>query len=205
MHISDGVLSALVVAAGWAVTLLIILAVLAKIKESDIVEEIPKISVMTAAFFVASLIHIPIGPTSVHPMLGGLMGIMLGPIAYISIFVGLILQALLFQHGGVTTIGINAVLVGIPALLAFYVFKRGHEKGMSEKFLGVLCGGFAVALSALLLVLSLISTGQEFLGLARIAALAHIPLIILEGILTGLIVAYLTTVKPELLPVKKKR
>lgn len=33
---------------------------------------------MTAAFFVASLIHVPIGPTSVHLLLNGLLGVVVG-------------------------------------------------------------------------------------------------------------------------------
>ncbi len=206
MHISDGVLSAPVIAAGWAITIIFLLVTFRlKMKESDMVEEIPKFSVMTAAFFVASLIHLPMGPTSVHPMLNGLVGIVLGPMAYIAMFVGLILQAFLFQHGGITTIGINAALVGIPAIIAFYLFKSGYDRGISEKLLGLLCGGLAIGLSALLLVIVLISTGQEFLGLAQVAAVAHLPLILIEGILTGTIVAYIAKVKPELLPVQMKK
>ncbi|AEH61771.1 cobalamin (vitamin B12) biosynthesis CbiM protein [Methanosalsum zhilinae DSM 4017] len=206
MHISDGVLSAPVIAAGWAITIIFLLVTFRlKMKESDMVEEIPKFSVMTAAFFVASLIHLPMGPTSVHPMLNGLVGIVLGPMAYVAMFVGLILQAFLFQHGGVTTIGINAALVGIPAIIVFYLFKRGYDRGISEKLLGLVCGGLAIGLSALLLVIVLISTGQEFLGLAQVAAVAHLPLILIEGILTGTIVAYIAKVKPELLPVQMKK
>ena len=206
MHISDGVLSAPVIAAGWAITIIFLLVTFRlKMKESDMVEEIPKFSVMTAAFFVASLIHLPMGPTSVHPMLNGLVGIVLGPMAYIAMFVGLILQAFLFQHGGITTIGINAALVGIPAIIAFHLFKSGYDRGISEKLLGLLCGGLAIGLSALLLVIVLISTGQEFLGLAQVAAVAHLPLILIEGILTGTIVAYIAKVKPELLPVQMKK
>ncbi|MDG6243024.1 MAG: cobalt transporter CbiM [Methanolobus sp.] len=206
MHISDGVLSAPVIAAGWIVTLFFIaLTIRSTMKKYDIVEQIPKFSVMTAAFFVVSLIHIPVGPTSVHPMLNGLIGIVLGPIAYVSMFVGLILQAFLFQHGGVTTIGVNAAMVGIPAMIAYYLFMKGYERGISEKTLGFMCGAFAIALAAILLVFVLLSTGQEFSGLARVAAVAHLPLIVIEGILTGAIVTYLAKVKPELLPKKMKK
>jgi cobalt/nickel transport system permease protein len=38
--------------------------------ESD---DLPKIAVVTSAFFVASLIHVPIGPTSVHLLIPGLV------------------------------------------------------------------------------------------------------------------------------------
>jgi cobalt/nickel transport system permease protein len=57
------------------------------------------------AFFVASLIHVPFGPTSVHLLIPGLVGAMLGPSAFLSIGLGLLLQSLLFQFGGITALG----------------------------------------------------------------------------------------------------
>ena len=57
------------------------------------VSDIPKVSVVTSAIFVASLIHVPVGPTSVHLVLSGLAGITLGWSAFPAIFVALILQA----------------------------------------------------------------------------------------------------------------
>jgi cobalt/nickel transport system permease protein len=65
VHISDGILSLPVLAAGWAITIaLLAVAIWWSKKKGNLEEEIPKLSVMTAAFFVASLIHIPVGPTS---------------------------------------------------------------------------------------------------------------------------------------------
>lgn len=203
MHISDGVLSATVVTGGWTIT--IVLAFLTlwwRSRESDITEEIPKFSVMTAAFFVASLIHLPIGPTSVHMIFNGLVGVVLGPLAYLSLVVGLILQAFLFQHGGVTTIGVNAMNIGIPALLSYYAFKKGYDFGISEKIMGAFSGGAAILMTVILLSITLLTTGQEFIGVAQVAAVAHAPLMIVEAIITGSVVTYLSKVKPELLPIK---
>ncbi|MEA1944780.1 MAG: energy-coupling factor ABC transporter permease, partial [Euryarchaeota archaeon] len=65
MHISYGVLSFPVVAVGWSVTLaLLAITLWWGTKDRGIAEEIPKVSVMTGAFFVASLVHIPVPPTS---------------------------------------------------------------------------------------------------------------------------------------------
>ena len=105
MHISDGVLSAPVLISGFVGTAAITAATIRKMD----LEEIPKISVITAVFFVASLIKIPAGPTSVHLILNGLVGVILGWRAFPAILLGLILQALLFGHGGVTAIGVNAI------------------------------------------------------------------------------------------------
>lgn len=203
MHISDGILSTTVITGGWVITIVIaMLSFWWRNREVDVVEEIPKFSVMTAAFFVASLIHIPLGPTSVHLIFNGLVGVILGPLAYVAMLVGLTLQAFLFQHGGVTTIGVNAMNVGIPALLCFYIFKKGVGYGLSEKIIGGISGGLAVFFTAILLSISLLTTGEEFLGVAGVAATAHFPVMIIEGIVTASAVTYLAKVKPELLPVK---
>ncbi|ATU07564.1 cobalt transporter CbiM [Methanohalophilus portucalensis] len=203
MHISDGILSTTAISGGWVVTIVIaILSFWWRYREVDVVEEIPKFSVMTAAFFVASLIHIPLGPTSVHLIFNGLVGVILGPLAYVAMLVGLTLQAFLFQHGGVTTIGVNTMNVGIPALLCFYIFKKGVDYGLSEKIIGGISGGLAVFFTTILLSISLLTTGEEFLGVAGVAAAAHLPVMIIEGIVTASVVTYLAKVKPELLPVK---
>ena len=72
---------------------------------------------LSAVFFVASLVHIPIGPTSVHPLLNGLMGIVLGWAAVPAILVALLLQAVFFGFGGITVLGVNVVNMAVPALV----------------------------------------------------------------------------------------
>ncbi len=330
MHISDGVLSLPVIAVGWGVTLTLLAIVLWRSKDS-IVEQIPKISVMTGAFFIASLIHVPIPPTSVHLILNGLLGVVLGVLAYPAMFIGLTLQALLFQHGGITTIGVNTMNVGVPALIAYGAFRMGCRRGISNtsisliaallaamvaggafftgfryqllstsesealicaiaaviaalltigaffagcrqgvsstgasgvsgnttaailaamiacgtffagfryqllsttiseiliiviatviiamitycafwagskgesiQLLGAICGFLAVFITAIFLAISLITTGDEFLDVAKVAVAAHIPLVIIESIITGSVVAFLVKVKPEMLPI----
>ena len=149
MHISDGVLSAPVVVSGWAVTLAFAGMTLRKMGG----DEIPKTAVLTSVFFVASLIHIPLGPASVHLILNGLVGVVLGMNAYLSILLGLTLQALLFQHGGIVVIGVNAVIMGLPAIAAFWVYRFGSlfigptGKGIC----GFAAGASCTALSGILL------------------------------------------------------
>ena len=197
MHISDGVLSAPVCLGGYVAAAGIIAASIKKIK----VDNMPRVAVMTSAFFIASLIHIPLGPTSVHLILNGLVGIILGPAAFISIFVGLVLQAFLFQHGGITTIGINAIMMGTPALLAYKIFNLRNKFNFrkNEFIFGALAGGSGVFLGTIILALVLITTGSEFMGVAKYAALAHVPIMVIEGIMTGFIASFLMKVKPEIL------
>jgi cobalt/nickel transport system permease protein len=84
-------------------------------------QEIPQVALLTAAFFVASLIHVPVPglPTSAHLLLNGLLGVVLGRRAALAIAMGLFLQAILLQHGGLTTLGVNCCVMALPALLAW--------------------------------------------------------------------------------------
>jgi cobalt/nickel transport system permease protein len=119
VHFSENVLSP-----SWAVAGFIgaaILAFLGAWRIRD--EEIPQIALLTAAFFVASLIHVPVGTvTSIHLLFNGLVGVVLGLRAGLAIPVGLFLQAALLQHGGFSMLGINSCIMTLPALLAWQLF-----------------------------------------------------------------------------------
>jgi cobalt/nickel transport system permease protein len=118
VHISDGILAAPWWLAGIGLTVL--LAVVGAWRVRD--EEIPRIALLTSAFFVASLIHVRLGPTSAHLLLNGLLGVILGWRAALAIPIAVSLQFLLFVHGGYTTIGINSLIMTLPALAAYYLF-----------------------------------------------------------------------------------
>ncbi|MEA3254424.1 MAG: cobalt transporter CbiM [Candidatus Altiarchaeota archaeon] len=197
VHISDGILSPEVLAAGWVVTIVLLTLSMRKLEA----EEIPRLSLITAAFFVASLIHMPAGPTSVHLILNGLVGVTLGILAYPSIFIGLVLQALLFGHGGVTVIGVNSMTMGLPALAAYSLFRLGGKTETPRRLglFGGLAGGLAVTLAVILTSLMLLTTGEEFMVVAAALIIAHIPIIIIESVVVGSIVAFLAAVKPEML------
>jgi cobalt/nickel transport system permease protein len=166
-------------------------------------DRIPQVGILSAAFFVASLVHVPLGPANVHLLLNGLMGAFLGWVAFPAILVGLILQALLFQYGGLTSLGVNTMIMAFPAVICSYAFGNGIRSGhsvvsMSSSFL---CGLLGIILSGLLLALSLVFAGEYFLGVAKVAVIAHLPLMVIEGLITALVVKFLKRVKPEMLEV----
>ena len=205
MHISYGVLSFPVVAVGWCVTLALLAITLRwGTKDRGIAEEIPKVSVMTGAFFVASLVHIPVPPTSVHLILNGLLGVVLGVLAYPALFIGLTLQSLLFSFGGIDALGVNTMNMGVPALIAYGVFRTGCRRGAPMALLGAICGGLAIFAAAILMAICLITTGKEFVDVAKVAVASHIPIMIIEAVITGSVVAFLAKVEPEMLPVDKE-
>lgn len=196
MHISDGVLPTSVAVGGFVVSIAIVAWTARKVNPEDL----PKLAVVTSAFFVASLVHVPIGPTSVHLLIPGLVGILLGGGAFISIGLGIILQSLLFQFGGITAIGANACMMGIPALISGWLFRATKGRTLSSHVLaGALAGVMGVLLATLLLALLLVSGGEDFLGVAKIAIYAHLPVFIIEGLVSAFVVSFLYKVKPEML------
>lgn len=197
MHIADGAVS-LPVAGAAALGAGAIMIYAIKGTKS---EEIPQISLLTGAFFAFSLISLPVGPTSVHPLLGGLLGIILKRRAPIAIFVGLLLQALLFRHGGITTLGVNLLLFSLPALLADKIFSALKRHSV---FAGAaIAGGGAVAGGVFLLVVLLLATdpiyGSGFLSVVNLLVAGHAPLMVIEGLLTGFAVSLLHRTKPHVL------
>jgi cobalt/nickel transport system permease protein len=122
VHIADGVLGWPWLLAGFI--LIGVLALAASWRVSE--EEVPRIALMTAAFFVASSIHVKLGPSSAHLLLNGLVGVILGFRAPLAILIGVTLQALLIAHGGVSTIGVNACTETLPALLVAALFPLLH-------------------------------------------------------------------------------
>jgi cobalt/nickel transport system permease protein len=120
VHIPDGVFSEPWLVGGFAgAAALAALSVrCSRFREEDIA----RIALLAAAFFVASLIHVRVGPSSVHLLLNGLLGVVLGWQAALAIPVGLFLQAALFGHGGFTTLGVNSCVMVLPALLSWLLF-----------------------------------------------------------------------------------
>jgi cobalt/nickel transport system permease protein len=118
VHISDGILRPSWIGGGLAVAAALALYGARHIRD----EEIPKIAVLTAAFFVASYIHVSVGASSVHLLLNGLIGIVLGRRAALAIPVGLFLQAALLGHGGFYSLGVNSCVMTLPAFLTWGLF-----------------------------------------------------------------------------------
>jgi cobalt/nickel transport system permease protein len=201
MHISEGVLSAPVLIAGAALSAGGVAIGLRKMSY----DKIPQVAVLTSAFFVASLIHVPIGPSSAHLVLNGLLGILLGWMAFPSILVALSLQALLFQFGGFTVLGVNTLIMAVPALVAYLLFSPLVK---NTKIILVSAGGFlagmtGIVVGAILIACALISTGESFRNVAMVIIVTHIPVMVIEGIMTTFCVLFLKRVKPEILEVSK--
>ncbi len=197
MHISEGVLSIPVLSAGAAVTLLGLGVGIKNVSHS----EIPKVALMTAAFFVASLVHVPIGPSNAHLVLNGLLGVILGWAAFPAIFIALVLQAVLFQFGGLTTLGVNTANMAVPGIFFGLMARRlitVRSPNLSA-FVAAVAGGLSVLGSGLLVALSLSLSGDSFSTVAKLIFGAHVPIAMVEAIVTGFATRFLLRVRPEIL------
>lgn len=201
MHISEGVLSGQVLASGAVLAVAGTAIGLKKITYDRIVH----VAILASAFFVASLIHINIGPASAHLILNGIVGLLLGFAAFPAILTALLLQSILFQYGGLTALGVNVLIMALPAVLSHYLLYPLLGKSARLTFIGgFLAGLCSILLSSLLLGSALWLTDKNFLETSLIIISANIPVMIIEGIITGFCVSFLIKVYPEILPVRKK-
>jgi cobalt/nickel transport system permease protein len=197
VHISEGVLSAPVLVSGGALAAAGTAIGLKKIDD----DHIARVGILSATFFVASLVHVPIGPSSVHLIMNGIVGLLLGWAAFPAILVALLLQAVFFQFGGITTLGVNTIIMALPAVICYYLFAPLLHK--DRKFLllaGFGCGFCAVLFGGVIVGLALMFTEENFLKVAMLVVTAHIPVMIIEGIVTAFCVAFLKKVQPAMLP-----
>jgi cobalt/nickel transport system permease protein len=202
MHISEGVLSAPVLLSGAALTAV---GTTVGLKRLDY-DRIAQVGLLSSAFFVASLIHVNIGPSSVHLILNGIVGLLLGWTAVPAILVALTLQALFFQFGGITALGVNTLIMALPAVVCHYLFRpllwRRPAVAMGASFA---CGFLAVLFSAMLLGGALYFTEKAFIPVASLAVAANLPVMIVEGLITAFCIAFLKKVEPGLLPDRRPR
>ena len=197
MHISEGVLSAPVLITGAVVA---VTGTAIGLRKLDL-DRVAQAGMMSAAFFVASLIHVPVGPSSVHLILNGIVGLLLGWAAFPAILIALLLQAMLFQYGGITTLGVNTVIMAVPAVVCYLVFgPLLLRKPPVCTAAAVASGAGAVLLGALLAAGSLMFTEDSFLAVAGLVVAAHLPVMAIEGVVTAFCVSFLKKVKPEMLP-----
>ena len=201
MHLSDGIVTLPVLAGGTAAAAAGLAVGLKRLKP----EGVPRVAVLSSTFFVASLIHIPVGVTSVHLILNGINGLLLGWAAFPSIFIALTLQMLLFQFGGVTVLGLNTFIMAFPAVVAGLLFgwtvrSRSRNMVMIGAFLA---GSVSVFLTGVLLALALDLSGEHFLEAAMVVLAAHIPVMVIEGVFTSACVGFLRKVKPEMLDIRQ--
>lgn len=198
MHIAEGVLSIPVLTIGAAVAVGGLVIGLRHMDERNLAS----CAIFSAVFFVGSLIHVPIGFANAHLLLCGLLGVMLGWASFPAIFIALLLQAILFQYGGLSTLGVNTFTMGSAAVSSWFVFKCVTALARSKAALftaGFLSGFIGIAFSSILTAMALAFTDEGFYAAAIALLVAHFPVMLAEGIITAFTVLFVARVKPGLL------
>ena len=95
---------------------------------------------------------------------------------------------------------ITTVIMAAPAVTCFYMFgwiirKKPGMAGVAA----FLCGFTAVLLSAIIAGMALMFTEENFLKVAALIVAAHLPVMVVEGMITTFCVGFLKKVRPEML------
>jgi cobalt/nickel transport system permease protein len=161
------------------------------------VEKLPETALVSGVLFLASLVHVPVGPSSVHLTLLGLAGIMLGWSAVPALFIALFLQGLLFQFGGLLSLGVNTLSMGTAAITGYYIFRWIPAKARP---IGAFAGGFiAVLIGTFIVAVSLFLSDRELKASAALLFAANLPLAAVEGVLSVFAVAFISKMMPSYL------
>lgn len=196
MHISEGVLSPAILGGGFVLTTA---GVWFGLRKADYAR-LTTTAVLASVFFVASLVHVPLGPGNVHLVLNGLLGLFLGWLVFPALLVALLLQAILFRYGGIAVLGVNTFIMAFPAVLCHYAFRSLIGRNDAFRTLGAFCcGALSVAGAALCTALALGFTNEGFWTSAKILLVAHTPAMAVEGLIAALVLSFIARSRPELL------
>ena len=197
-HIPDGILSAPVLIGGAALAAAGVALALRRLDDRAII----RTALLGAGFFTVSLISVPLGPTSVHLLLGGLIGLMLGPSAFVAVLVALLLQVLLFGVGGLTTLGVNTLNIAAPGVIlaaALGPVIRRTPRASLRVTLAFGCGAGAVLGTGGMVAAALALSASDFTPVASVLLATYLPLAAIEGAITAAVVAFFARVEPEAL------
>ena len=149
---------------------------------------------VAAAAFVVSTMQFPVAGLPTHLGLYGLLGIVLGKRAFPVLYVCLLFQSLLLQHGGLLSLGVNSLNMGLGTGAAWWMWKFLPIRPALRALGAGVIGAFLPALM-LAWEFELADYGRGFYVVASLYSIVAV----LEGIVTALAVSFLERAKPEIL------
>lgn len=190
MHIADGIIASEICVAADAACLGAVY-VMGRATDPD---EIPRMGFVGAALFAVSLVHFPVAGTAMHLALLGLAGVLLGLRAVPVIFLALLFQSLIFQHGGLITLGLNTLNMSAGAVAAWAAWR---VLPVPEPVRAFVAGSVGILLPASLVVGEFLLSGYGRSILVLYGAYAVTALV--EGVLTVSVVGFLRRTQPEIM------
>ena len=184
MHLSEGVLHSSTLLIG-VVGAVLGLAIGLKKMTGD---KLPLTALFSAAFFVASTIHIPVGIGSVHLILNGIAGLFLGWRVFPAFLIALPLQALMFSFGGLAVLGVNLCIMALPAVVVrLCVFPWLKANFCRQRLIvsGILSGVIGVGGAALLASCVLAFDGSnQYHDLISLLLVSHLPVFVVDSLIS---------------------
>jgi cobalt/nickel transport system permease protein len=199
MHIPDGILTRPTMIV--STTAIAAIGIALGLRKMDY-NRIHYVGVIAAILFITSLFHVHIGPTSSHLLLAGLSGLLLGWAVFPAVFAALLLQLFLFGFGGITSLGFNVLSLGIPAVICYYLFQPAISKTSNLRYvfwLAALAGMAGVLICCIIVGAALLLCEHGFAGIAVAIIVSHLPVMIIEGLITGSVICFIKKVRPRLL------
>jgi cobalt/nickel transport system permease protein len=200
MHIPDGFLSTPVWAALDLAAVTSVVSLARSTQREIDSSRIPALGVMGAFVFAAQMINFPVGfGTSGHLLGSALLVVTLGPAASAVVMTSiLVVQALIFQDGGVLALGANVFNMAVAGVLAAYLPYRIWSAGAFRN-MAIFLGGFlsvmsVAALAVAELLVSGIRMGTPVLGVSFGLFFVNA---LLEGAITIAVVKSLESMRPD--------
>ncbi|GAB4248881.1 MAG: energy-coupling factor ABC transporter permease [Acidobacteriota bacterium] len=203
LHIPDGFLSLPVAGGGWVLSLLLVAWALRRTQQVLGEAVVPLFGILAAFVFAAQVVNFPIvGGTSGHLLGAALAAVLLGPWAAVVVLSTVVLvQAVLFQDGGLLALGCNLLNMAVLAPLSAHVVYR--VVGVSPGWRGVA----AVLAGWLSVMVSAAATGAELVWSGTFPAAVTLPALLGvyavvglgEGLITAAVLAFLRRNRPALL------
>jgi cobalt/nickel transport system permease protein len=208
LHIPDGFLSILVSVISWLIAIVLLGIAIRRAQFEMNERQIPFMGIMAAFIFAAQMINFPVaGGTSGHLLGGALAAIVLGPWTGMLVMASvIILQALLFQDGGLLVMGANILNMGlVTVMIGFGLYRAVSRRGLTTRLtIAGIAAWLSVIAGALLTSIQLWLSGTSPARLVFPAMLGiHTFIGVGEALITVGALAFLNQVRPELVSVEK--
>ncbi len=206
MHIPDGFLSIPVAGILWLVSLVFIFIALKKAGKEIDKSRMPLIGVLAAAIFAGQMLNFSVsGGTSGHLLGAALAVLLVGPWPAVLVMTSVVVvQALVFQDGGILTLGANLFNMAVVGMAVAYFVSSLFRRWFGDKRWATLLTAFAagwlsIFIASLAAALELAFSGTSPANVA-IPAMGgiHALIGIGEGLITLGAVSLLMASKPQL-------
>jgi cobalt/nickel transport system permease protein len=203
MHIPDAFVPLPQAAVYWIIALIFIYLSVRWAKNELSEEKIPLIAVLAAGIFAIQAFNLPVGMgTSGHLVGGALVANLLGsPFAAVFILtLVLLVQAVLFGDGGITTMGVNIINMGvIGGFVGYYSFRAVMMATKNMPTSAFIAAWLACVIPALAGAVEMFLAGTFPLVPGLVAmGLYHAVIGVLEGAITVVVIKLILSVKPDL-------